>query len=176
MTEPSLVTEHPELRARARRTIADLNAMGLGRGDVIAVVADPEPAARAGLLIAAGATAALIAPDLRYGDYGVALAEVGARAVAVPIGSRSAVLAAATDGGYPLLWLLDDDRLGAGTGTSIGGLTLASRPGPAGLDDLAVIHWRPENRQHWGHRDLARGAACDHPGLAGLLTRLAASE
>src|SRR5690349_15148930 len=68
-----------ELKALARRTVDDLNGLGIGRGDRVAMVLPNGPeAAAAFVCIAAGATTAPLNPAYREEEFEFYLADLRA--------------------------------------------------------------------------------------------------
>src|SRR5690349_18595990 len=78
------------LRSLVRATVRDLNAMGIGRGDRVAMVLQNGPeAATAFLGIASGAIGAPFSPLLREEEYEFDLKDLRAKALVVEAGSES---------------------------------------------------------------------------------------
>ena len=84
------------LRALAKRTVADLNGMGIGRNDRVAIVLPngPEMAA-AFIAIACGATTAPLNPAYRAEEFEFYLSDLNAKALVVQEGMDSPALAVA---------------------------------------------------------------------------------
>ena len=129
------------LRALAERTVRGLNALGIGRGDRVAIVLPngPEMAA-AFLAIACGATTAPLNPDYKAEEFEFYLSDLGARALVVEKGSASPAIAVATKLNVPvheIAWAPDDPAgtfaLPAGKGGT------AVRPGMAEAGDVALV-------------------------------------
>ena len=73
------------LRALCRNTVARLNALGLGRGDRIAIVLPNGPEmASAFVSVAAAATTAPLNPAYRADELDFYLSDIGAKAILVP--------------------------------------------------------------------------------------------
>ncbi len=104
------------LRALAEATVADLNGLGIGRGDRVAIVLPngPEMAA-AFLAIACGATTAPLNPDYKAGEFEFYLSDLGARALIVARGSESPAVAVARKLGVPIHEIAWDESAPAGT-------------------------------------------------------------
>ena len=129
------------LRAQAEETTADLHRLGLGRGDVVAIVL-PNGAemATSFLGVAAAATAAPLNPAYRGDEFEFYLSDLEARAVMVQAGEESPVRAVASGLGVSLIEL--SPRAGAA-----GRFTLAgegAEPGASGTgapaaEDVALI-------------------------------------
>lgn len=87
---------HGALREHVARTVADLNRLGVGRGERVAIVLPngPEMAA-AFVAVAAGATTAPLNPAYRAEEFEFYLADLRARALLVEAGSDSPAVAVA---------------------------------------------------------------------------------
>jgi len=134
---------YADLRALAGRTVAQLNAHGIGRGDRVAIVLrnGPEMAA-AFVAVGAGATTAPLNPAYRADEYRFYLEDLGARALIVEAGSTSPAVAVARDLGIPVLPLAVPPGLPAGSFTlpdPPADAVFAARPGPAAPDDVALV-------------------------------------
>jgi len=128
---------HAGLRALAADTVAALNAIGIGRGDRVAIVLPngPEMAA-AFIAIAAGATTCPLNPAYRADEFEFYLNDLGAKAL-VAMGETPA-RAVAAKLGIPVLELAPGAL--AGAFTLAGGTPgTAARPGLAGADDVALV-------------------------------------
>jgi oxalate---CoA ligase len=129
------------LRALAAKTIADLNAMGIGRDDRVAIVLPngPEMAA-AFLCVAAGATTAPLNPAYRQEEFEFYIADLKSKALLVQAGDETPARAAAAKLGVPIIELSPARAMGAGSYTLSSTLTgKAAKPGPAQSDDIALI-------------------------------------
>jgi len=75
---------YENLRALARRTVADLNGMGIGRNDRVAIILPngPEMAA-AFIAIACGATTAPLNPAYRTEEFEFYLSDLNAKALVI---------------------------------------------------------------------------------------------
>ncbi len=100
---------HAALRALAKRTVADLNAMGIGRGDRVAIVAPngPEMAA-AFVCVACAATTAPLNPAYRGEEFEFYLADLDAKALLIQQGMDSPARAVAAARGIPVIALVPD--------------------------------------------------------------------
>ncbi len=132
-----------DLRALARRTIADLNRMGIGRNDRVAIVLPngPEMAA-AFVTIAAGATTAPLNPAYRAEEFDFYLSDLNARALVIGQGMESPARAVAAARGIPVIELVADQAAPAGSFTlaPVAELTGATRtPGVANGADIALV-------------------------------------
>lgn len=133
---------HAGLRALAGATVGALNAMGIGRGDRVAIVLPngPEMAA-AFVTIACGATTAPLNPAYKAEEFDFYLADLGARALVIARGMDSPARAVAAARGIPIVELdaAADGPAGAFT-LDAGGLSgTAASPGPAGPEDVALV-------------------------------------
>ncbi|MCC7282240.1 MAG: AMP-binding protein [Acetobacteraceae bacterium] len=132
---------HAGLRALCTRTVAALNAIGIGRNDRVGIVLanGPEMAA-AFVAIAAGATTAPLNPAYRAEEFEFYLSDLNAKALVVERGYDGAALGVARKLGVPVVELVADRAAGAGSFTLTGGATAeASHPGPAQPDDIALV-------------------------------------
>ena len=84
---------YSELRALSQRTVASLNAMGIGRNDRVAIVLPngPEMAA-AFIAIACGATTAPLNPAYRAEEFDFYLSDLNAKALVIQDGMESPAL------------------------------------------------------------------------------------
>ena len=81
---------HGALRAQARRTIDDLNAMGIGRGDRVAIVLPNGPETAAAFIsIACGATTAPLNPAYKADEFAFYLCDLNARVLVVQYGAET---------------------------------------------------------------------------------------
>jgi acyl-CoA synthetase (AMP-forming)/AMP-acid ligase II len=131
---------HDGLRALAARTVQSLNAMGIGRGDRVALVLPngPEMAA-AFIAIACGATTAPLNPAYRAEEFDFYLSDLNAKALIVMEGMESPALAVAAARGIPLVRLVPGHVAGDFT---LQGSLAAQAPSHGGLaqaDDIALV-------------------------------------
>ncbi len=132
---------HAGLRALCARTVARLNAVGIGRNDRVAIVLPngPEMAA-AFVAIGAGATTAPLNPAYRAEEFEFYLSDLDARALVAEQGYAGPALAVARKLGVPVLELVADRAAGAGSFTLEGGTPGAAKaPGPATAEDIALV-------------------------------------
>ncbi|MGI4976364.1 MAG: acyl--CoA ligase [Janthinobacterium lividum] len=132
---------HGGLRALADATVASLNAMGIGRGDRVAIVLPngPEMAA-AFICVAAGATTAPLNPAYKPDELDFYLSDLGPRAMLVLAGAETPARDAATRAGVPLVELTPGALAGSFTLAPASPLSgTAARPGPAQPDDTALV-------------------------------------
>jgi acyl-CoA synthetase (AMP-forming)/AMP-acid ligase II len=130
---------HAGLAALAERTVAWLNAHGIGRGDRVAIVLPngPEMAA-AFLAIAAGATTAPLNPAYRAEEFDFYLSDLNAKAIVLPPGDGGAAREAAVRRGITILEAIPGAA--AGEFTLSGGVPgAAARPGMAEPSDIALV-------------------------------------
>jgi oxalate---CoA ligase len=134
---------HADLCAEVDVAIAALNALGVGRGDRVAIVLPngPEMAA-AFIAVASGATAAPLNPAYRSDEFEFYLTDLRAKALIVERGSGSPALTVAEKLGLLVLDLVPG-AAGAGSfelaarGTA--GRSPSANGGPAASDDIALI-------------------------------------
>jgi acyl-CoA synthetase (AMP-forming)/AMP-acid ligase II len=104
-----------DLRALQRRTVEALNALGLGRGDRVAMVLPTGPElAAAFVAVGAGATAAPLNPAYRAAELEFYLGDLRAKALVVQAGLDSPASGVARRLGIPVLELEPDRARGAG--------------------------------------------------------------
>jgi acyl-CoA synthetase (AMP-forming)/AMP-acid ligase II len=130
---------HKGLRDLAERTISSLNAMGIGRGDRVAIVLPngPEMAA-AFIAIAAGATTAPLNPAYRTEEFDFYLSDLNAKALVILEGMESPALGVAAARNIPVIRLVPGDV--AGDFTLQGAKSApAAEGGYAGEDDIAMV-------------------------------------
>jgi acyl-CoA synthetase (AMP-forming)/AMP-acid ligase II len=132
---------HGGLRALATRTVAALNARGIGRGDRVAIVLPNGPEmATAFLTVACGATTAPLNPAYREDEFAFYMEDVKSRALIVQRGAATPAREAAARLGIPIIELVPDHGSGAGAFTLEGGNEgAAAMPGLAGTDDVALV-------------------------------------
>jgi len=150
--EPAAVaigsTEAPSLsfralRAQIERSIESLNAVGIGRGDRVAIVMPNGPAmATAFLTVASAATACPLNPGFREEEFAFYLADLRARALLVERGSTSAAIEVARRQGIHVLEAAaGGDAAGAFVIAPAAGVAAQPTPdgGPATGSDIALI-------------------------------------
>src|SRR5271166_1507767 len=134
---------HGSLRALARRTVADLNAMGIGRGDRVALVLPNGPeAAGCFVTIACGATTAPLNPAYKADEFAFYLGDLNARVLVAQSGVESPARAAAAARGIPVVDLVPDADGPAGAFVlqpPPGLAGAAARPGDAEAEDVALV-------------------------------------
>ncbi len=147
-TESAVAIEAPgrrslrygDLRELARKTVSDLNRLGVGRDDPVAIVLPNGPVmASAFVCLATGATTAPLNPSYRAEEFEFYLSDLGARILVVEEGSESPARTAAEKLGIPCLELRESDRAGS---FELLGKPLGSPPesgGSATEDDIALV-------------------------------------
>ncbi len=131
---------HQGLRALAARTVASLNAMGIGRNDRVAMVLPNGPEMAASFIaIATGATTAPLNPAYRADEFDFYLSDLNAKALVIQQGMESPARAVAAARNIPIIELIP------GTAEA-GDFTLAAalsgtpaHPGEAQPDDIALV-------------------------------------
>ena len=132
------------LRELAQRTVAALNARGVGRNDRVAIVLDNGPEmASAFVCIAAGATAAPLNPAYRAEEFEFYLSDLGAKILVVERGKTSPAVEVAARLGVPVVRLAATPAKGAGSFDLEFPAALvatgAARPGAAQPEDIALV-------------------------------------
>ncbi len=129
------------LRDLCAKTIADMNALGIGRNDRVAIVLPngPEMAA-AFIAVGAGATTAPLNPAYRADEFRFYLEDLGAKALFVEEGSESPAIGVAKDLGVSVYELKVPAGAAAGVFEISGDAQgAAANPGPAGMDDIGLV-------------------------------------
>ena len=99
--------DYAGLRAHAQATVAALNAVGIGRGDRVAIVLPNGPEmASAFVAIGAGATTAPLNAGYRADEFEFYLTDLKARALVVEAGMASPAIAVAEKLGVPVMRLV----------------------------------------------------------------------
>jgi acyl-CoA synthetase (AMP-forming)/AMP-acid ligase II len=132
---------HGGLRRLIRDTVARLNALGIGRGDRVAIVLPNGPEmATAFLAVSAAATTAPLNPAYRAEEFDFYLSDIGARALIVAAGEESPAAEVAERRGIALIRLVPAPEGPAGAFTLEGPASgAASRPGFAEDADQALL-------------------------------------
>jgi acyl-CoA synthetase (AMP-forming)/AMP-acid ligase II len=129
------------LRALAGRTVAALNAMGIGRGDRVALVLPNGPEAAASFVaVGCGATTAPLNPAYKADEFEFYLSDLNARALVVADGMESPARAVAAARGIPVVALVAGDAAGdfaLRPETPLAGT--ATHPGMAAPEELALV-------------------------------------
>jgi oxalate---CoA ligase len=134
---------YARLKTLAGKTLASLNALGVGREDRVAIVLPngPEMAA-AFVAIGACATTAPLNPTYRAEEFEFYLQDLKAEALVLEVGSDSPARAVAQKLGLPVVELKPERSLGAGHFSLVAVAAMggkAARPGFAGPDDTALV-------------------------------------
>jgi acyl-CoA synthetase (AMP-forming)/AMP-acid ligase II len=133
-----------ELRTLVTRTVADLNGLGIGRNDRVAIVLPNGPEmATAFVSVASGATTAPLNPAYKKDEFDFYLSDLNAKALLVEEGSESPAIEAADERGILVLDLCVAENAPAGA-FSIrprvqGGEPVAANGGLAQADDFALV-------------------------------------
>ena len=129
---------HGDLRALCKRTVDSLNAMGIGRGDRVAMVLPNGPEMAASFIaIACGATTAPLNPAYRTEEFEFYLSDLNAKALVILKGMESPALAVAAARGIPIVELAPGHK--AGDFTLHGGSSAAAKTGFADENDIALV-------------------------------------
>ena len=132
------------LRELVARTVAALNARGIGRNARVGIVLDNGPQmAAAFLCVAAGATAAPLNPAYRAEEFEFYLRDLRAKLLLVDSDRPSPVLGVAQKLGVPVVQLASQPERGAGAfmlefPDSLPAKSAAAR-GPAAAEDIALV-------------------------------------
>ncbi|MEO8715514.1 MAG: acyl--CoA ligase [Acetobacteraceae bacterium] len=134
---------HGALRALVSRTVADLNRMGIGRGDRVAIVLPNGPEmAVAFVAIGAGATTAPLNPGYKTDEFEFYLSDLNARALVIAEGMDSPSRAVAERRGIPVVELVPTATGPAGAFTLRAPASLTGTPTQSGVaeaDDIALV-------------------------------------
>jgi len=132
-----------QLRSLVDRTVEDLNALGIGRNDRVAIVLNNGPEmATAPLAISAGATTAPLNPHYREEEFDFYLTDLQPKALIVEAGVPSASRAVAERLKIPIIELRADRQLGAGEFSLQPLAQMSSAPASRGLaqpEDIALL-------------------------------------
>jgi acyl-CoA synthetase (AMP-forming)/AMP-acid ligase II len=129
------------LRGLMDQTVRSLNALGIGRGDRVAIVLPNGPEmATAFVSVASGATSAPLNPAYRADEFEFYMSDLNAKALIVETGSASPAIAVAEKLGIARIELAPDRAAGAGAFRLTGvAHRAAAKPGPAEPDEIALI-------------------------------------
>ena len=131
-----------QLRSLVARTVEQLNALGIGKGERVAIVLKNGPEmATAFLAVAAGATAAPLNPNYHAEQFEFYLKDLKPQALIVEGGVDSPSRGVAERLGIPLLELRPQREVGAGEFSleAPGGISRAAPRGEAGPEDIALV-------------------------------------
>ena len=137
--------DHAGLRQQVQQTIAQLNALGIGRNDRVAIVLNNGPEmASCFAACACGVTSAPLNPAYRADEFEFYLSDLHAKALIVEQGSTSPAVAVAEKLGVRVLDLSTDPLGGAGNFSLSprdggGAIGTAAHPGPAQPDDVSMV-------------------------------------
>lgn len=122
-------------------TIAALNGFGIGRNDRVAIVLPNGPEMATGFVaIASGVTAAPLNPAYKADEFEFYMSDLGAKALVVEAGSKSAAVEVAKKLGIPVLTLTPDTSGIAGAFMLSGGeKKAAAYPGYSESEGVALI-------------------------------------
>lgn len=134
---------HGGLRALADHTVDDLNRLGIGRNDRVAMVLPNGPEMAAGFIaLAAGATTAPLNPAYRGEEFDFYLSDLHAKALVIQRGMESPARVVAAQRDIPVVELVPEEDGPAGafhleplTGMAVG----AAQTGMAGPEDVALV-------------------------------------
>ena len=135
---------YSELRAQVTRTVAELNELGIGRNDRVAIVLPNGPEmATAFISIASGATTAPLNPAYKKDEFDFYLSDLNAKALLVEEGSESPAIDAAGERSIRVFDLCVAENAPAGA-FSIKPRTQGDEPaaengGLAHADDIALV-------------------------------------
>lgn len=129
------------LNALVAQTLSSLNAMGIGRGDRVAIVLPNCPEmATAFVAVASACTAAPLNMAYRADEFEFYLSDLKAKALIVAVGSETPALAVAAKLGVAVIELKALPEQGAGHFELVSAQRgQAALPGPAQPDDVALI-------------------------------------
>ncbi len=130
------------LRALVARTIGDLNAHGVGRGDRVAIVlANGSEMAASFIAIAAGATSAPLNSAYKADEYEFYLTDLKAKLLVVAEGAASPAIEVAEKLGVAIARLQPTPDKGAGSFTLAFPTegVVAANGGPADADEIALV-------------------------------------
>ena len=126
--------------ALINRVATDLNGLGIGRGDKLAIVLDNGPEmVGAFLACSAVCTAAPLNPAYLESEFAFYLDDLKAKALLVAAGSVSPAIAAAEVLGIPIIRLHTNKAESTGLFTLSGDVLRAERTGLAEADDVALV-------------------------------------
>jgi acyl-CoA synthetase (AMP-forming)/AMP-acid ligase II len=134
---------HGGLRTLAHRTIEDLNRIGIGRNDRIALVLPNGPEGAASFVtIACAATTAPLNPAYKADEFAFYLSDLNAKALVVMAGMETPARQVASERGIPVVELVPDRTGPAGGFALQPGAPISDRlthPGAAQAGDVALV-------------------------------------
>lgn len=128
-------------RAQIDSTIHSLNALGVGRGDRVAIVLPNGPdMATAFVSVASAAAAAPLNPGYRHDEFDFYMSDINTKALIVEEGSKSPAITVAQERGIAIITLKPEWDKGCGT-FSLSGKPAAGtiRAGRTTTDDVSII-------------------------------------
>ncbi|MBN43630.1 MAG: AMP-dependent synthetase [Alphaproteobacteria bacterium] len=132
-----------DFRILVAKTVADMNALGIGRNDRVAIVLPNGPEmATCFVAVAAGATTAPLNPAYRAEEFRFYLEDLNAKALFVEAGSDSPAINVARSMEIPVLELTTpDDTAGVFeiSDSSVAAIDSARLPGLAEENDIALV-------------------------------------
>ncbi|MGH6989312.1 MAG: acyl--CoA ligase [Stellaceae bacterium] len=132
-----------DLRALAEATVTRLNALGIGRGDRVAIVLSNGPQMATGFVaIGAGATTAPLNPAYRAEEYEFYLSDLKAKALVIEQGLDNPAIGVAERLGIPVIDLVTAPEGPAGSFTLAPRGAMAGTPDAGGFakaDDIALV-------------------------------------
>ncbi len=138
-TEGRKTLDFAALHALCARSVAALNARGIGRNDRVAIVLPNGPEmATAFVAIACGATTAPLNPGYREDEFSFYIEDLKAKALVVARGVETPARVAAAKLGVPILELVPGEAAGDFT-LEGGGSGTAADPGFATAEDIALV-------------------------------------
>ncbi len=135
---------YSELRAQVTRTVAELNELGIGRNDRVAIVLSNGPEmATAFISIASGATTAPLNPAYKKDEFDFYLSDLNAKALLVEAGSESSAIEAALGRGIQVLDLCVAENAPAGKFSLQPRVSNNEKPAASGglaqTEDIALV-------------------------------------
>jgi len=133
-----------ELRAQVTSTVAELNGLGIGRNDRVAIVLPNGPEMAAAFIsIASGATTAPLNPAYKKDEFDFYLSDLNAKALLVAAGSESPAIEAAQERNIQIIDLCVADNALAGVFSlrprESGSQEPAAHGGLAQTGDIALV-------------------------------------
>ena len=131
---------HGGLRALAEQVVRQLNGIGVGRNDRVAMVLPNGPEmASAFIAVASGATTAPLNPAYRTEEFEFYLSDLKAKALVILAGMESPARTVAAAHGVRIVELVPDEAGPAGTFTLNTGAAPAAKATFAESDDVALV-------------------------------------
>ena len=136
--------QYRELRAQVTRTVAELNELGIGRNDRVAIVLPNGPEmATAFVSVASGATTAPLNPAYKKDEFDFYLSDLNAKALLVEAGSESPAVEAALGRGIQVLDLCVVENAPAGEFSLQPRVSNNEKPAASGglaqAEDIALV-------------------------------------